>query len=113
MDIHIHVPEGATPKDGPSAGIAITTALISVLTQRPVSSKVAMTGEMTLRGRVLAIGGLREKALAAFRKGIPTVIMPKDNLSALDDMPQELKDAVTFKPVSSIQEVLELALLPQ
>ncbi|MGK9797740.1 endopeptidase La, partial [Salmonella enterica subsp. enterica] len=87
-DIHIHVPEGATPKDGPSAGIAMTTALVSVLTGIPVRADVAMTGEITLRGRVLAIGGLKEKLLAALRGGIRTVIIPEENRKDLADMPK-------------------------
>ena len=110
IDVHIHVPEGAIPKDGPSAGITITTAIVSVLTNRTVKSDVAMTGEVTLRGNVLAIGGLKEKSISAHRSGIKTVIIPKDNVKDLDDIPQEVKDEVKFVPVSVVDEVLEIAL---
>jgi ATP-dependent Lon protease len=109
-DIHIHVPEGATPKDGPSAGITMTTALVSALTGRPVKSNVAMTGEITLRGRVLPIGGLKEKALAAGRAGITTVIIPRHNEKDLDEIPQELRKGITFVPVDTIDDVLPVAL---
>jgi ATP-dependent Lon protease len=109
-DIHIHVPEGATPKDGPSAGITMTTALVSALTGRPVKSNVAMTGEITLRGRVLPIGGLKEKVLAANRAGITTVIIPRHNEKDLDDIPPELRKGMTFVPVDTIDDVLPVAL---
>ena len=109
-DFHIHVPAGAIPKDGPSAGITMATALISALTRIPTRKDVAMTGEITLTGRVLPIGGLREKALAAKRAGIKRVIIPDKNLSDLADMPKEVKRAITFLPVEHMDQVLELAL---
>lgn len=109
-DIHIHVPEGAIPKDGPSAGITIATALVSALTNVPISSKVAMTGEITLRGRVLPIGGLKEKSLAAHRAGIEHVIYPFDNQKDIVDIPPSVKDDLTFTPVSHLDEVLKIAL---
>lgn len=110
MDIHIHVPEGATPKDGPSAGISMCTALVSVLTSIPVRADVAMTGEITLRGEVLRIGGLKEKLLAAHRGGIKTVIIPKENERDLKEIPDKLKEDLVIKPVQWIDEVLEIAL---
>ena len=109
-DIHIHVPEGATPKDGPSAGIAMCTALASILTSIPVKADVAMTGEITLRGEVLRIGGLKEKLLAAHRGGIKTVLIPKDNERDLKEIPDNIKSDLTIKPVKWIDEVLEIAL---
>ena len=109
-DIHLHVPEGAIPKDGPSAGITMTTALTSLLAEVPVKANLAMTGEVTLRGNVLPIGGLKEKSLAAYRSGITTILIPKGNVRDLDDIPQEVRDAVTFIPVSTVDEVLENAL---
>ena len=109
-DVHIHVPEGATPKDGPSAGIAMCTALVSVLTQIPVRSEVAMTGEITLRGEVLPIGGLKEKLLAAHRGGITTVIIPKENERDLKEIPDNIKADLDIKAVKWIDEVLEIAL---
>jgi len=109
-DIHIHVPEGAIPKDGPSAGIAMCTALVSVLTNIPVRSNVAMTGEITLRGEVLPIGGLKEKLLAALRGGITTVLIPEENKRDLADIPQNVLDNIEIKPVKWIDEVLEVAL---
>lgn len=112
-NLHIHIPHGAIPKDGPSAGIAIATALVSLLTDRPVSRNVAMTGEMTLRGKVLEIGGLKEKALAALRIGIPVVIIPKANERELKEFPKYLLDKVTFVPAETIEEVLGVALLPK
>ncbi|HET7592655.1 MAG TPA: endopeptidase La [Rhodanobacteraceae bacterium] len=109
-DIHVHVPEGATPKDGPSAGIAMATALVSALTKDPVRAEIAMTGEITLRGRVLPIGGLKEKLLAAHRGGITTVIIPEENKKDLADIPKNITDALTIHPVRWIDQVLELAL---
>ena len=109
-DIHIHVPEGATPKDGPSAGVAMITAMVSVLTGIPVSKDVAMTGEITLRGRVLPIGGLKEKLLAALRAGVTTVLIPQDNEKDLADIPDNVKGALTIIPVSTVDEVLKHAL---
>lgn len=109
-DFHVHVPEGATPKDGPSAGITITTGLVSAITKRKVRQDIAMTGEVTLRGRVLPIGGLKEKSLAALRYGITNVIIPKQNERDLEDFPKEILDKMKFYPVSDMNEVLELAL---
>src|SRR5258708_3752924 len=110
MDLHIHLPEGATPKDGPSAGIAITTALVSVLSNIPVRADVAMTGEITLRGEVLAIGGLKEKLLAAHRGGIKTVLIPEDNVKDLVEIPDNVKNKLEIVPVKWIDKVLEIAL---
>ncbi len=109
-DIHVHVPEGATPKDGPSAGIAMTLALVSALTQIPVRADVAMTGEITLRGEVLPIGGLKEKLLAALRGGIEHVLIPKDNVKDLEDIPANVTDVLTIHPVQWIDEVIDLGL---
>lgn len=109
-DIHIHVPEGATPKDGPSAGVAMVTSIVSVLTGIPISRSVAMTGEITLRGRVLAIGGLKEKLLAAHRSGIKTVIIPYDNKRDLREMPENILKSLQICPVKSVDEVLDIAL---
>jgi len=109
-DMHIHVPEGATPKDGPSAGIGMCTALVSVLTQIPVRADVAMTGEITLRGQVLAIGGLKEKLLAAHRGGIKTVIIPEENQRDLKEIPQNIQQNLQIKAVKWIDEVLQIAL---
>ncbi|HSA06536.1 MAG TPA: endopeptidase La [Candidatus Gastranaerophilales bacterium] len=110
-DVHIHAPEGATPKEGPSAGIALTLAMISAFTKRPVRPDVAMTGEITLRGRVLAIGGLKEKCIAALRSGIKNIIIPKMNEKDLKDFPDYLKNQINFNFVENFDEVLELALL--
>ena len=109
-DIHIHVPEGATPKDGPSAGIGMCTAIISALTKIPVRACVAMTGEITLRGEVLPIGGLKEKLLAAHRGGITTVLIPAENEKDLAEIPENIKQNLEIKPVHWIDEVLEVAL---
>jgi len=111
-DVHIHVPEGAVPKDGPSAGITITTAIVSAFTHRPIRRDVAMTGEVTLRGRVLRIGGLKEKSLAALRAGTKTVIIPFGNERDLEEVPEEVKKSITFKPVKNVDEVFPIALLP-
>ena len=113
MDIHIHVPEGAIPKDGPSAGIAMGTAITSALTNIAIHHNVAMTGEITLQGRVLPIGGLKEKTMAAYRAGITDVIIPKDNESDLSEIEEVVRKAIRFHPVKKIDEVLELALCKQ
>jgi ATP-dependent Lon protease len=110
LDLHIHVPEGATPKDGPSAGVGMCTALVSVLTEIPVKSNVAMTGEITLQGQVLRIGGLKEKLLAAHRGNIKTVIIPADNERDLAEIPDEIKADLEIHPAKLIDEVLEYAL---
>ena len=112
-DIHIHVPEGAVPKDGPSAGVTMTCALVSALTGRAFINTVAMTGEITLRGKVLPIGGLREKATAAFKNGMKTVLIPEDNKADLDKVNDTVKKAIEFIPVSSLDEVLSIALKPK
>jgi len=109
-DVHIHVPEGAVPKEGPSAGIAMTTALVSALTKIPVRKEVAMTGEVTLRGRVLEIGGLKEKSLAAHRAGLTTIILPKANGKDLEDIPRNVKKDLQFILAEHMDEVLKVAL---
>jgi ATP-dependent Lon protease len=109
-DIHIHVPDGATPKDGPSAGIAMTTAFVSALTGIPVRADVAMTGEITLRGEVTAIGGLKEKLLAALRGGVKTVLIPEENVKDLQDIPENAKSKLEIVPVRWIEHVLDMAL---
>jgi ATP-dependent Lon protease len=109
-DLHIHVPDGATPKDGPSAGAAMTTAMVSAMTGIPVRADVAMTGEITLRGEVTAIGGLKEKLLAALRGGIKTVLIPEDNVKDLQDIPENVKNGLEIVPVKWIDQVLEVAL---
>ena len=111
-DFHVHVPAGAIPKDGPSAGITMTTALASLLSGRPVKHTVGMTGEVTLQGRVLPIGGLKQKVLAAHAAGLTDVILPERNRADLDDVPEHVRDEMTFHPVMTIGEVLELALEP-
>ncbi len=109
-DIHVHVPEGAVPKDGPSAGVTITTAIVSALTGRRVSSHLGMTGEVTLRGAVLPIGGLKEKAIAAKRSGLTTILIPKENERDIDDIPEEVRNCLTIIPVTNVKEVLSNAL---
>jgi ATP-dependent Lon protease len=111
FDIHIHVPEGATPKDGPSAGVGMCTALVSALTNVPVRSDVAMTGEITLRGEVLPIGGLKEKLLAAHRGGIAKVLIPQENERDLAEIPKNIKDKLDIVPVKWIDQVMEHALV--
>ena len=110
-DVHIHFPEGAVPKDGPSAGIAIATAIVSALTGTPVRRDIAMTGEITLRGRVLAIGGLREKTMGALRAGVTNIIIPSDNMKDLEEIDQSVRHAITFLPVKQADEVLAQALV--
>lgn len=110
VDMHIHVPEGAVPKDGPSAGITMATAVVSALSGRPARADVAMTGEITLRGRVLPIGGLKEKSLAAYRAGVKTVVIPEENRRDLDDLSETVKEAIEFIPAKSMEEVLAIAL---
>jgi ATP-dependent Lon protease len=109
-DLHLHVPEGAIPKDGPSAGITMATALVSAVTGVPVRKDVAMTGEITLRGKVLPVGGVKHKILAAYRADIREIILPKENLKDLDDIPKEVRDLLEVHPVESMDEVLRLAL---
>ena len=111
-EFHVHVPAGAIPKDGPSAGVTMTTALASLLSGRPVKHTVGMTGEVTLQGRVLPIGGLKQKVLAAHAAGLTDVILPERNRGDLDDVPEDVREAMTFHPVMTIGEVLELALEP-
>src|SRR5215213_9094505 len=111
-EFHVHVPAGAIPKDGPSAGVTMTTALASLLTGRAVKHTVGMTGEVTLQGRVLPIGGLKQKVLAAHAAGLTTVILPERNRGDLDDVPADVREAMSFHPVMSIDEVLDLALEP-
>ena len=109
-DIHIHVPEGATPKDGPSAGITMATAILSAFIEKPVKKSIAMTGEITLRGKVLAIGGLKEKALAAFRQGIKDIIIPKANVKDIEEIPKEIRKEINFIPATDISEVFDVAI---
>jgi ATP-dependent Lon protease len=109
-DVHIHVPEGATPKDGPSAGVGMCTAMISVLTSIPVRADVAMTGEITLRGEILPIGGLKEKLLAALRGGIRKVLIPEENRRDLQEIPENIKNNLDIQPVRWLEEVLTHAL---
>ena len=109
-DIHIHIPEGAVPKDGPSAGVTMATAMLSAITGIPVRADVAMTGEISLRGRVLPIGGLKEKTMAAMRHGIHTVVIPEDNVRDLEEIDQTVRRALTFVPAKTVDTVLETAL---
>ena len=111
LDLHIHVPEGAIPKDGPSAGITMATALVSALAEIPVRSDLAMTGEITLRGKVLPIGGVKEKLMAAHRAGIRTVILPRDNQKDLADVPANIREEFSLHLVENMDEVLKLALV--
>ena len=111
LDVHVHVPEGATPKDGPSAGVAMVTSIVSALTEIKVKNSVGMTGEITLRGRVLPIGGLKEKLLAAKRGGIKTVLIPEDNKKDLIEIPDNIKNKLKIIPVGSIDEVISNALI--
>ncbi|AME12697.1 Lon protease [Mycoplasma mycoides subsp. mycoides] len=108
IDIHIHVPEGAVPKDGPSAGITLTTALISALSKQPVSKDFGMTGEITLRGNVLPIGGLREKSISAARSGLKHILIPSKNVKDIEDVPQEVQDVLKITPVSKYEDVYEI-----
>jgi ATP-dependent Lon protease len=112
IEVHIHVPAGAIPKDGPSAGTAMATAIASAMSGRPVRRDLAMTGEITLRGRVLPIGGVKEKVLGAHRAGIEQILLPKANEADLEDIPEEVRAALRFHFVESLDEVLRLALLP-
>lgn len=106
--VHLHLPEGATPKDGPSAGITMTTALLSLFADKKIKSNLAMTGELSLTGQVLAIGGLKEKTIAARRNGIKEIILPSSNLRELDEILQQVKEGITFYPVSNIEEVIDI-----
>ena len=111
-DIHIHATEAAVPKDGPSAGVTMTVGLVSELTGRPVKRDIAMTGEVTVRGRVLPIGGLKEKSMAAYRGGVKTVFIPKDNIADLQEVDDTVKENVCFVPVSDVDEIINKALVP-
>jgi ATP-dependent Lon protease len=111
-DLHVHFPAGSVPKDGPSAGVAVTLAIASVMSRRPVRRDVAVTGEVTLRGRVLEIGGVKEKVLAAYRAGLRTLVLPAANEKDLRDIPAEVRQAITFRCVATMDEVLEVMLLP-
>ncbi len=109
---HVHVPAGAVPKDGPSAGVTMTTALVSLLTDRPVRAEVGMTGEVTLQGRVLPIGGVKQKVLAAHRAGLTEVVLPKRNGADLDDVPERVRAVMTFHLADDVHDVLDIALAP-
>ena len=111
VDIHIHAPEGAVPKDGPSAGVTITTSLVSCFTNKPVRNDVAMTGEVTLRGNVLPIGGLKEKSIAAHRSGIKTIYIPFENQKDIDDIPESVRSEMKIVPVKHVFEILENVLV--
>ncbi|HEY9515643.1 MAG TPA: S16 family serine protease, partial [Gemmatimonadaceae bacterium] len=113
IEVHIHVPAGAIPKDGPSAGVTMGTALISAMSGRAVRKDVAMTGEITLRGRVLPIGGLKEKVLGAHRAGITTIILPRENEADLEDIPEDVRKSLTFHCVGTLDEVIAIALVPE
>jgi ATP-dependent Lon protease len=110
MDVHIHVPEGAVPKDGPSAGVTMITAMVSALSKQPVRSDIAMTGEITLTGRVLPIGGVKEKSLAAYRAGIRTIILPAENKRDIEKVPENIRKKIKFIFAEKVEEVLEVAL---
>lgn len=109
-DIHIHLPEGAIPKDGPSAGITMVTAMVSALTKRHVKAGIAMTGEITLSGKVLLVGGIKEKMLAAHRYGVKTILLPEQNMQDLEELPANVRAAMKFVPVNHMDQVLKLAL---
>ena len=112
IEVHIHVPAGAIPKDGPSAGVTMSTALVSAMSGRPVRSDLSMTGEITLRGRVLPIGGVKEKVLGAHRAGIKTIILPKENEADLEDIPEDVRNSLDFHCVGTLDEVFDIALVP-
>lgn len=109
-DIHLHVPSGAQPKDGPSAGVTMATALVSLISRRPVRAEVGMTGEITLRGQVLPVGGVKEKVLAAHRSGLKTIILPKRNEADLEDLPKEVREEIDFVFVDTVDQVISAAL---
>lgn len=111
QDLHIHIPEGATPKDGPSAGVTMCTAMISTLTNTPVRKDIAMTGEITLRGKVLPVGGIKEKVLAAHRAGIRKVLLPADNKADIDDIPEKVRNEIEFVLISNAKEALDQVLV--
>ena len=110
-DIHIHIPEGATPKDGPSAGVTMCTSILSALTGIPVRKDIAMTGEITLRGKVLPVGGIKEKVIAAHRAGVKRVLLPEKNMEDLDELPVNVRNNLSFKAIKNIDEVFDEALL--
>jgi ATP-dependent Lon protease len=108
-DIHLHIPSGAQPKDGPSAGVTITTSLVSLLTQKPIRRDLGMTGEVTLRGQVMPVGGIKEKMLAAYRAGLKIILLPRRNMQDLDDLPADVKDNIKFIPVDTVADVIKNA----